>query len=66
MTKPPQHILQRANLRTWSIFADTYRSSPNYSAALNLLGINGTYGFQLSLTPDVTVSDYTKIKLVHP
>lgn len=28
----------------------------NYSKALKLLGINGTYGFQLSLTPDVTVT----------
>ncbi len=28
----------------------------NYSAALALLGINGTYGFQLTLTPDITVS----------
>ena len=31
----------------------------NYSSALNLLGINNTYGFQLSLTPilDVAVSE---------
>ena len=28
----------------------------NYSEALRLLGVNGTYGFQLSLTPDITVS----------
>ena len=28
----------------------------NYTTALQLLGINGTYGFQLSLTPDVTVT----------
>ena len=28
----------------------------NYTEALKLLGINGTYGFQLSLTPDITVS----------
>ncbi len=28
----------------------------NYSEALKLLGINGTYGFQLSLTPDATLS----------
>jgi hypothetical protein len=28
----------------------------NYSEALQLLGVNGTYGFQLSLTPDVTVT----------
>lgn len=28
----------------------------NYSAASALLGINGTYGFQLTLTPDITVS----------
>ncbi len=27
----------------------------NYSAASRMLGINGTYGFQLSLTPTVTV-----------
>lgn len=27
----------------------------NYTTALQLLGLNGTYGFQLSLTPDVTV-----------
>ena len=30
--------------------------SLNYSEALMLLGVNGTYGFQLSLTPDVNVS----------
>jgi hypothetical protein len=28
----------------------------NYSSALEMLGINGTYGFQLTLTPIVTVS----------
>lgn len=28
----------------------------NYSTALTLLGINGTYGFQLTLTPDIAVS----------
>lgn len=28
----------------------------NYSTALRLLGINGTYGFQLSLTPTVNIS----------
>jgi len=28
----------------------------NYSTALTLLGINSTYGFQLTLTPDITVS----------
>jgi hypothetical protein len=28
----------------------------NYSTALSLLGINNTYGFQLTLTPDITVS----------
>jgi hypothetical protein len=28
----------------------------NYSTALRLLGINNTYGFQLTLTPDITVS----------
>ena len=28
----------------------------NYSEAQRLLGVNGTYGFQLSLTPDVAVS----------
>jgi len=28
----------------------------NYSTVLSLLGINGTYGFQLSLTPDISVS----------
>ncbi|MGD0644241.1 MAG: hypothetical protein ABSA75_04985 [Candidatus Bathyarchaeia archaeon] len=28
----------------------------NYSTALMLLGINGTYGFQLSLTPTVNIS----------
>ncbi len=28
----------------------------NYSAATRLLGINGTYGFQLTITPIVTVS----------
>ena len=28
----------------------------NYSSAATLLGINNTYGFQLALTPDITVS----------
>ncbi len=28
----------------------------NYSTALTLLGINDTYGFQLTLTPDITVA----------
>lgn len=28
----------------------------NYSTVLGLLGINGTYGFQLAFTPDITVS----------
>jgi hypothetical protein len=28
----------------------------NYSTALTLLGLNNTYGFQLSLTPDIKVS----------
>jgi len=28
----------------------------NYTSALDLLGLNGTYGFQISLTPDITVS----------
>lgn len=28
----------------------------NYSTALTLLGIKNTYGFQLTLTPDITVS----------
>lgn len=28
----------------------------NYSTALSLLGINGTYGFQLTFIPDITVS----------
>ncbi len=30
-----------------------YTDMVNYSTALTLLGINGTYGFQLSLTPTV-------------
>ncbi len=33
-----------------------YSDMVNYSTALSLLGINGTYGFQLSLTPTVAVS----------
>jgi len=28
----------------------------NYSSALSLLGLNGTYGFQLAFVPDITVS----------
>ncbi len=31
-------------------------NSLNYSTASKLLGINGTYGFQLTLTPTITVS----------
>ena len=47
--------------RTWAAGASAVLFSPNaealnYSKALKLLGINGTYGFQLSLTPDVTVT----------
>ena len=34
----------------------SYESVLNYSAALRLLGLNGSYGFQLTLTPMVTVS----------
>jgi hypothetical protein len=33
-----------------------YTDMINYSTALTLLGINGTYGFQLSLTPTVNLS----------
>lgn len=33
-----------------------YTDTINYSTALGLLGINGTYGFQLSLTPTVNIS----------
>lgn len=33
-----------------------YTEAINYSAATRLLGINGTYGFQLTITPIVTVS----------
>ena len=33
-----------------------YTDMINYSTALTLLGINGTYGFQLSLTPTVNIS----------
>jgi hypothetical protein len=33
-----------------------YSSALNYSVATKLLGINNTYGFQLTLTPIVTVS----------
>ncbi len=33
-----------------------YTDTINYSTALALLGINGTYGFQLSLTPTVNIS----------
>jgi hypothetical protein len=37
----------------------------NYSSALKLMGINNTYGFQLSLTPIVTVS-VTETKAADP
>ena len=33
-----------------------YTDMINYSTALSLMGINGTYGFQLSLTPTVSIS----------
>jgi hypothetical protein len=33
-----------------------YNDVINYSTAMMLLGINGTYGFQLSLTPTVNIS----------
>lgn len=33
-----------------------YTDMINYSTALTLLGINGTYGFQLTLTPTLNVS----------
>jgi hypothetical protein len=38
-----------------------YNLALNYSAVTNMLGINNTYGFQLTLTPIVTVS----IKEIH-
>lgn len=34
----------------------SYAQALNYSTALTLLGINNTYGFQLTLTPDLSVS----------
>ena len=37
----------------------------NYTSASKLLGINGTYGFQLTLTPTVTV-DIQKISTGSP
>lgn len=33
-----------------------YSQAINYSTVLKLLGINGTYGFQLTITPIITVS----------
>ncbi|NWF86376.1 hypothetical protein HXY32_00945 [Candidatus Bathyarchaeota archaeon] len=33
-----------------------YTKTINYSTALKLLGINGSYGFQLTITPVITVS----------
>ena len=56
MTKPAQHILQRVNLGTGAFLLTPNAEALNYSTALTLLGINDTYGFQLSLTPDITVS----------
>jgi hypothetical protein len=40
----------------------------NYSTALTLLGINNTYGFQLTLTPDikVTIADITENQAISP
>jgi hypothetical protein len=39
-----------------SLLLYPYSDMVNYSTALTLLGINGTYGFQLTLTPTITVS----------
>jgi len=54
---------QKTNLTYSSITTNSnnyllypYNDLINYSAASTLLGINGTYGFQLSLTPTVNIS----------
>jgi hypothetical protein len=42
-----------------------YSETINYSAASRLLGINGSYGFQLTITPIVTVS-ITEVESANP
>ena len=45
-----------AGLGSYLLMLITRKKSLNYSTVSKLLGINGTYGFQLTLTPTVTFS----------
>ncbi|MGA2681005.1 MAG: hypothetical protein ABSF44_04305 [Candidatus Bathyarchaeia archaeon] len=54
--KTPNNMYTRVTPGAGAALVTPNADALNYSKALTLLGIKGTYGFQLSLTPDVTVS----------
>ena len=54
--KTPNTLYSSAAAGAGAVLLTPNGEALNYSKALELLGVNGTYGFQLSLTPDVTVS----------
>ncbi|MGD0511054.1 MAG: hypothetical protein ABSA33_04395 [Candidatus Micrarchaeaceae archaeon] len=54
--KTPNRLYTEVTPAAGAVLMTSNAQALNYSNALTLLGINGTYGFQLSLTPDVTVS----------
>ncbi|MGD0994496.1 MAG: hypothetical protein ABR909_03110 [Candidatus Bathyarchaeia archaeon] len=53
---PPNTYYTSISPRTGAFLLTPNAQALNYSTALTLLGINDTYGFQLTLTPDITVS----------
>jgi hypothetical protein len=53
---PPNTYYTNISPGTGAFLLTPNAQALNYSTALTLLGINGTYGFQLTLTPDITVS----------
>jgi len=54
--KTPNMYYTSFSPQTGAVLATPNSMALNYSEALRLLGINGTYGFQLTLSPDVNVS----------
>lgn len=54
-TKTPNMFYNNISLGGSYLLTPTAQAI-NYSSVLTLLGINNTYGFQLSLTPQVTIS----------
>ena len=54
--KTPSNYFTSTSPQSGAVLMTPNSEALNYSSALNLLGINDTYGFQLTLTPDITVS----------